>query len=130
MRLLLDTHYVLWVSVFADRLTVAEQRLIESNETIASSMSLWELRIKWRTLGADGRRKGPADPADVLAGLARLGIETLPLTAAHACAVLQHALPHKDPFDEQLMIHAQELGARLLTRDSRLLEHPLAYRAA
>ncbi|MES2443176.1 MAG: type II toxin-antitoxin system VapC family toxin [Pseudomonadota bacterium] len=128
MKLLLDTHYVLWVTVFADRLTIAEQRLIESNEAAASAMSLWELRIKWRTLGSDGRRKGPADPADVLAGLGRLGIETLPLTADQACAVLEHPTPHKDPFDEQLLIHAQELGAKLLTRDSRLLAHPLAYR--
>jgi PIN domain nuclease of toxin-antitoxin system len=130
VKLLLDTHYILWVTVFADRLTVAEQRLIDSNEAIASAMSLWELRIKWRTLGGDGKRKGPADPVDVFAGLERLGIETLPLTAGHACAALQHPMPHKDPFDEQLLIHAQELGAKLLTRDNRLLEHPLAYRAA
>lgn len=130
MKLLLDTHYVLWTTVFADRLTVAEQRLIESNEPVASAMSLWELRIKWRTLGGDGKRKGPADPADVRMGLDRLGIETLPLTADQACAVLRHPVSHKDPFDEQLLIHAQEIGAKLLTRDSHLLAHPLAYRAA
>lgn len=129
MKLLLDTHYVLWTTVFADRLTIAEQRLIEANEPVASAMSLWELRIKWRTLGADGRPKGPADPADVLIGLERLGIETVPLTAAQACAVLRHPISHKDPFDEQLLIHAQELDARLLTRDSHLRDHPLAYRA-
>ena len=128
MKLLLDTHYALWVTVFADRLTVAEQRLIDSHEAIVSAVSLWELRIKWRTLGGDGKRKGPADPADVLAGLQHLGIETLPLTAEQACATLTHPVPNKDPFDEQLLVHAQEISAKLLTRDSRLLEHPLAYR--
>lgn len=129
MKLLLDTHYVLWVTVFADRLTVAEQRLIEANGPVASAMSLWELRIKWETLGRDGARKGPADPADVFEGLTRLGIETLPLTPDQACTALKHPIGHKDPFDEQLLIHAQEIGAKLLTREGRLLEHPLAYRA-
>jgi PIN domain nuclease of toxin-antitoxin system len=128
VKLLLDTHYVVWVTVFADRLTVAEQRLLESHDLIASAMSLWELRIKWRTFGGDGKRKGPADPADVLVGLQRLGIAVEPLTADQACAVLDHPLQHKDPFDEQLLVHAQELGAKLLTRDSQLLAHPLAFR--
>jgi PIN domain nuclease of toxin-antitoxin system len=35
-------------------------------------------------------------------------------------------MPHKDPFDEMLLIHAQQLGARFLTRDRLLVDHPLA----
>lgn len=129
MKLLLDTHYVLWVTIFADRMTVTERRLIESHEPIVSAMSIWELRIKWRTFDGNGERRGPADPLDVREGLARLGIDVLPLTADLACATLRHPMRHKDPFDEQLLIHAQELGVKLLTRDSDMLEHPLAYRA-
>ena len=34
-------------------------------------------------------------------------------------------LPHKDPFDEMLLVHAHRLGARLMTRDRKLLGHPL-----
>ena len=129
MRLLLDTHYALWVAVFTDRLKGSERPLLDANEVVASAVSLWELRIKWALFGRDGARKGPADPADVFTGLARLGIATLPLTAEQACAGLLHPIAHRDPFDEQLLVQAQNLGARLLTRDDRLLDHPLAWRA-
>jgi len=37
-------------------------------------------------------------------------------------------IPHKDPFDAMLLVHAGRLGARLLTRDEDMADHPLAYR--
>ena len=52
--------------------------------------------------------------------------ELLPLTASHAAAKLAHPLAHKDPFDELLLLQAQEEGMRLLTRDTKLVGHPLA----
>ncbi len=57
---------------------------------------------------------------------AAVGWEFLPLTLRHAAAVLTHPLEHKDPFDGLLLVQAQEEGLRLLTRDERLVEHPLA----
>ncbi|MFL5285796.1 MAG: PIN domain-containing protein [Rhodopila sp.] len=50
--------------------------------------------------------------------------ELLPLTASHAAARLAQPLQHKDPFDELLLVQAQEEGMRLLTRDARLVGHP------
>lgn len=50
----------------------------------------------------------------------------MPLTARHAAASLSHRLGHKDPFDEMLLIQAQEEGMQLVTRDTKLLTHPLA----
>ena len=52
--------------------------------------------------------------------------ELLPLTARHAAAVLTHPIGHRDPFDEVLLVQAQEEGMRLLTRDEKLAGHPLA----
>ncbi len=48
------------------------------------------------------------------------------LTPDQAAASLKHPTPHRDPFDEILLIQAQELGVRLLTRDRLLIGHPLA----
>ena len=53
-----------------------------------------------------------------------MGWEFLSLTARHAAAELVHPLKHKDPFDELLLVQAQEEGLRLLTRDSKLGYHP------
>jgi PIN domain nuclease of toxin-antitoxin system len=127
MRLLLDTHYLLWATVLSDHLTLAERRTIESHDVIVSAVSLWELRIKWQTLGRDGGPKGPADPADVREGLDRLGVEIVPLTAGQSVATLAHPMLHRNPFDELLLVQAQELDAKLLTRDGKLAGHPLVF---
>lgn len=50
------------------------------------------------------------------------------MTAQHAAAELIPPLTHKDPFDELLLVQAQEEGMRLLTRDAKLMGHPLATR--
>lgn len=53
----------------------------------------------------------------------------LPMTMRHAARGLRAELDHKDPFDELLLVQAQEEGLRLLTVDRRLLGHPLAVAA-
>lgn len=128
MRLLLDTHYLVWLTILADRLTEGELALLDEHEVVASSISFWELRIKWEAVDKLGRRKGPVDPRHVLGMLPVWHIRALPLEPDQACATLVDPIVHKDPFDLQLLVHAQTLGARLLTRDTRLLTHPLAYR--
>ena len=56
--------------------------------------------------------------------------ELLPLTARHAAALLSQPLGHKDPFDELLLVQAQEEGMHLLTRDAKLIGHPFAVSGA
>lgn len=56
-----------------------------------------------------------------------MGLEILPLDAETAATPLIIPIAHKDPFDEMLLVQAQQSGARLLTRDRPLLEHPLAF---
>jgi PIN domain nuclease of toxin-antitoxin system len=50
----------------------------------------------------------------------------LPLTEAHAAGSLIQPLEHKDPFDELLLVQAQQEDMRLLTRDVQLVSHPFA----
>lgn len=128
MRLLLDTHFVLWITLGRHRLTRREQSFLEGVDPVASSVSLWELRLKWDQFQVSGDRKGAASPRTVLAALSGAGRELLPLTPAHAAATLATPIAHKDPFDELLLVQAQEEGLRFLTRDRGLAEHPLIWR--
>ena len=126
MTLLLDTHIALWLVRDPSVLRPAELAAIERNEPVVSAISLWELRLKWDRVTAAGMRKGPADPVDIRTGLDILGIGIVALTPDQAIASLKYPMPHRDPFDEILLIQAHELGARLLTRDRLLINHPLA----
>lgn len=92
---------------------------------VLSAVSVWELRLKWHSFHVSGARKGPIGPASVLAFATAIDWELLPLKPHHAAAELLHPLEHRDPFDELLLVQAQEEGIRLLTRDSGLTWHPL-----
>ena len=127
MRLLLDTHFVLWVVAQRNRLTAAEIVLINgAADLVISSASLWELRLKWDRLHPSGARKGPVDPGDLLEAILRGPYVLLALTPEHAVTPLTVSLQHRDPFDELLLAQAQAEGLRLLTRDRALVGHPLA----
>ncbi|THD35584.1 MAG: hypothetical protein E7773_10750 [Sphingomonas sp.] len=109
-------------------LTARETELLSDDATdvSASAISLWELRIKWNLFHVSGDRKGPADPAQVLTALSRIDIPVIALSPEHAAASLNTPMGHRDPFDELLLIQAQEMDGRLLTRDAKLANHPLA----
>ena len=128
MRLLLDTHIAVWSALDPNVLTATERQWLASADTqlVLSAVAIWELRLKWHSFRISGARKGPIDPAAVVAFAKAIDWQLLPLTAAHAAAELAHPLDHKDPFDELLLVQAQEEGMRLLTRDAKLAGHPLA----
>ena len=92
---------------------------------VLSAVAVWELRLKWHRFHISGERKGPLAPAAIVAFAAQIGWDFLPLSARHAAAELAPPLSHKDPFDELLLVQAQEEGMRLLTRDAKLAGHPL-----
>lgn len=91
----------------------------------ASSVSLWEMRLKYASRDARGRRKSPYDPRQVKTMLHGMSIPILDLTSQHAVTELERPLRHRDPFDELLLAQAQEEGLRLLTTDGFLVGHPL-----
>lgn len=131
MKVLLDTHFIIWLATDPARLLPNELAILgsEDNLIIASAVSIWEIRLKWTSAYVSGKRKGVVDPIDALALANSAGMSLLMLDAETAATPLIVPLAHKDPFDELLLVHAQRTGARLLTRDRALLEHPLAYQS-
>ena len=128
MKLLLDTHFLLWMVQDSEHLSVAERKILARDDTVLliSPIVIWEIRLKWNSVDRHGRPKGSLSPEAALAYISQNEIEMVPLTAEICAAPLDPPIPHKDPFDEMLLVHAGQLGARLLTRDRLLVDHPLA----
>ena len=129
MRLLIDTHFLIWLATDRQQLTASDRDVLidPANELFVSAVSIWELRTKVR---AERRRKRPEltlFPAAAIAFCRENDITIFPLTVEHCTIILRTEPLNNDPFDEMIVVHAQELGAMLLTRDDHLLHHPLAY---
>jgi PIN domain nuclease of toxin-antitoxin system len=122
MKLLLDTHVLLWAAGQPERLPKGAQTLLDDpqNELLFSSANLWEIAIK-RALGRDDFR---ADARLLRRGLLDNGYQELPITCEHA--VMIEALPplHKDPFDRILVAQTVVEGITLLTADPMVAQYP------
>lgn len=131
MSLLLDTHYVFALASSPGRLTSAEIDFLATypDRFVVSAVSIWEIRLKWNALHTSANRKGPLDPVHAMRIFYGQSVDLLPLSVAHAATPLTIPIGHNDPFDELLLIQSQVAGLKLLTRDSKLLRHPLAERA-
>lgn len=128
MRILLDTSYLYDFMDRPAKLAASERRLLAARRTqiYVSAVSIWEMRLKHRARHASGERKSRFSPEDVLAMLEEQGVTFLPMTMRHAARDLSTPIDHKDPFDELLLVQAQEEGLKLLTADRQLTGHPLA----
>jgi len=122
MKLLLDTHLLLWAAGEPSRLPAAARRLINDphNEPIFSVASLWEIAIK-RSLG---RKDFEVDARLLRRGLLDNGYSELPIMSHHVVAI--DGLPpiHKDPFDRLLVAQATTEGITLLTVDPIVGRYP------
>src|SRR5512135_3373885 len=101
MKLLLDTHLLLWAAGQPHRISAAGRKLIDSpqNELLFSAASLWEVVIK-HGLGRDDFR---ADARLLRRGLLDNGYIELPIISDHVVAVESLPPIHKDPFDRVLI---------------------------
>ena len=122
MKILLDTHLLLWAAGMPDRLPPEARALIEHPETepIVSAASLWEVAIK----SGIGRTDFNVDPRLLRRGLLENGYTELAVTGAHATAVDLLPPIHKDPFDRILVAQAQIEGITLLTTDEIVARYP------
>ncbi len=115
MRLLLDTHIVLWAMRDADELSAAARQLLSHAEQVfVSSVSLWEAVIKV----AAG--KLPLDPVRLKVKIEAAGFEWLDVTWAHALKLGELPMLHRDPFDRMLLAQALSEPLHLLTHDATL----------
>ena len=121
MKLLLDTHLLLWAAGEPNRLPKEARNLINDpeNELFFSAASLWEVSIK-RGLG---RKDFKADPRILRRGLLDNGYGEISIRSDHV--VVLDSLPaiHKDPFDRILVAQAVAEGIELLTTDSQLAQY-------
>ena len=122
MKLLLDTHLLLWAAESSRRLSPTARALLEDerHELLFSAASIWEISIK-RGLG---RKDFETDPRLLRRGLLDNGYFELPFTSAHAAAVDTLPPLHKDPFDRMLVAQALLEGISLVTADAVVARYP------
>jgi PIN domain nuclease of toxin-antitoxin system len=122
VRLLPDTHILLWTVAESRRLSAAARALIgePDNELTFSSVSLWEVAIKT----GRGRDDFRIDVGSLRRGLFNNGYAELAVTGAHAAALATLPPIHKDPFDRMLVAQAIVEGFTLLTSDPAVAKYP------
>jgi len=118
MRLLLDSHALLWWLAGDPTLRPEAVAIIAepASEVFVSAATAWEIAIK-QSLG-----KLEA-PTDLEAQLHANGFEPLPITVSHAYAAGTLPLHHDDPFDRMLVAQADAEGLTVVTRDARIADY-------
>jgi PIN domain nuclease of toxin-antitoxin system len=121
MKLLVDTHLLLWAANQFDKLSPTAIQLMgdSHNELVFSAASILEVTIK-QGLGRDDFR---VNPRLLRRGLLENGYQELAITGVHALAVGQLPSIHKDPFDRLLVAQAQSESIILLTADSLVAQY-------
>lgn len=125
MKLLLDTHSLLWWWGGDSRLSQLARSAIldETNEIIVSAATSWEIATKYR-LGKPGF--DASAHLDHLELLRADGFQTLPMTIDHARRAGSYDVSHRDPFDRMLAAQSELEGAPLVTCDRQLGIFPIS----
>ena len=127
MKLLLDTHLLLWTAVRPNLVPQTARILVDDpeNQPFFSVASLWEVAIKQGLKRSDFR----VDPRILRRGLLENGYQELTITSDHAFAVGLLPPIHKDPFDRILVAQATVEAIVLLTSDAIVASYPGPVRA-
>jgi PIN domain nuclease of toxin-antitoxin system len=122
VKLLLDTHLLLWAAESFRRVPRRARTLISNpeNELLFSVASLWEIAIK----SSLNRPDFQVDARTLRRGLIDNGYIELPILSEHAVAIDTLPPIHKDPFDRLLIAQAAMEGITLLTDDSMVAKYP------
>lgn len=121
MRLLLDTHVLIWALVGHERLGVRQRAEIgdPDNVILFSAASIWEIAIKSRL----GRIDFGMPPEAIAEAAHDSGFEELPVRSAAAALVARLPQHHRDPFDHLLLAQAMTEPARFYTADAKLTRY-------
>jgi len=125
MRLLLDTHILIWIAQDSPRLSPKARATIvdPENEKFFSVVSIWEIAIK----STVDREEFTFDAATLRDGLFARAFAELPVAGKHALATSRLPALHKDPFDRLLVAQALEEGLTLLTADAVVASYSAAF---
>jgi PIN domain nuclease of toxin-antitoxin system len=118
MRILLDTHVLLWAISDPDRLDAETAQALAdtANEVLFSAASIWEIAIKYRL----GRPDFAHEPGEIVYTAIETGFIELPVRAATAAMLATLPQLHRDPFDRLLIAQAIAEPAMLFTADCQL----------
>ncbi len=120
MRLLLDTHVVLWELSGSRAVGADAQAAIENaSELLFSVVSFAEIGVKT----AVGKLVVPGDLHDLVLAT---GVHVLGLSPSHGLDVALLPVHHRDPFDRLLIAQARREGLTLVTADARIAEYEVA----
>ncbi|HWG20599.1 MAG TPA: type II toxin-antitoxin system VapC family toxin [Terracidiphilus sp.] len=119
MRVLLDTHALLWAAFHKDLLSARVRRVIQSpaNEILVSAASAWEIATKFR-LGKLPFAQALAD--DFIPKVTSAGYLLLPISVEHALRAGRLTGDHKDPFDRMLAAQAIHEDLPIVSNDAQL----------
>lgn len=120
MRLLLDTHVVLW------QLSGVRSLGLRARETIAAAGELAFSVVSFAEIGMKAAIGKLVVPPDLNAHIAGTGVRVLGLSAEHGLAVASLPLHHRDPFDRLLIAQARREGFTLVTADARIHAYDVA----
>jgi PIN domain nuclease of toxin-antitoxin system len=127
MKLLLDTHLLVWTSGMASAVPSRSMpakalALIVDEENLLyfSPVSVWEVAIK----NAQGRAEFLVDPHLFRRALLDNGYIEIAITSEHTAGVANLPGHHKDPFDRLLIAQATVEGMMLLTNDEAMAKYP------
>lgn len=118
MRVLLDTHILLWALTEDPRLSGKARKLIENaTEVYISAATFWEMAIKV------GLGKLSVSLDEIREYCLDSGFVELPITSEHAIAVKDLEHHHKDPFDRLIVAAAMSEPMKLLTADPQVAQY-------
>ena len=122
MKLLLDTHLLLWATLNNERLPSRAAAMIQDvgNTPHFSAVAIWEIAIK----SSLKRESFRLEPLSLRRQLLEADYVELTVTGKHAAAVARLPNLHKDPFDRLLVAQALEEDMLLLTSDAKLATYP------
>ena len=119
MKLLIDTHLLLWAAAGKLPKKAVTYFTNEENELLFSSASIWEVIIKKSLNRPDFK----IDPVALYWGLLDNGYTELAITSRHVLLVADLPQIHKDPFDRILIAQAKAEGVELLTSDKTITQY-------
>ncbi|MEP7128490.1 MAG: type II toxin-antitoxin system VapC family toxin [Chitinophagales bacterium] len=123
MKILLDTHAIIWSTIAPEKLSAhANENIADAeNEIFVSAVSIWEISIKY---GLGKFKLGGGTPVDILSECKKLEFKLIPLQAIEAATYFQLPLKfHKDPFDRMLVWQAIQNRYHLMSKDKNLSEY-------
>lgn len=122
MKLLLDTHILLWAATAPKTLSPRTADLLTDpqNDLIFSVVSIWEIAIK----KSRGHADFTVDPRVIRRAMLDNGYSEMLIQSDHAVAVADLPWLHKDPFDRLLVAQATVEGILLLTSDRQVADYP------